>query len=143
MKSLYEQKANKCKHFNGLTNKTCDAGVPYDSVKVSRGEGQGFNFPCWKDRCEGTSCDKLQFLTDAEIKAEIEEYNRSFERIGLARKAIVEHLGGPWKKGIPSAAGLIDCPACKGVKTLHFRRSGYNGHVHAICETKDCVCWME
>lgn len=64
-------------------------------------------------------------------------------KAGKARAAIVEHLGGPWKKGTPSAVGKIDCPVCGGKETLAFRRAGYNGHIHAQCSTDGCVSWME
>jgi hypothetical protein len=59
-----------------------------------------------------------------------------------ARKAIVEHLGGPWKRGMAGAAGNIPCPVCNAGR-LHFTRAGYNGHVHAHCTTGGCVAWME
>lgn len=35
----------------------------------------------------------------------------------------------------------IECPVCKG--KLHLSQSSYNGHVHAHCETPECVSWME
>jgi hypothetical protein len=90
------------------------------------------------------------FKTHEEIEAEIAESNKRFEDTMTARKAIVEHLGGPWKKGMPSAGGTIDCPVCKlkfpqltTSARLSFSRSGYNGHIHARCSTADCVAWME
>ncbi len=36
---------------------------------------------------------------------------------------------------------VVECPQCKG--KLHLSQSSYNGHVHAVCETADCVAWME
>lgn len=65
------------------------------------------------------------------------------EKIGRARAAIVAHLREPWRKGMPGVRGFIDCPVCLGKRTLEFSRSGYNGHVHAGCETPGCVAWME
>lgn len=56
--------------------------------------------------------------------------------------AIVDHLGGPWKRGTASASGEIKCPVCED-GTLRFTRSGYNGCIHASCSTEDCVRWME
>lgn len=61
----------------------------------------------------------------------------------LAREAIVEHLGGPWKKGTPGGKGLIDCPVCEKVLCLSFIRAASNGHIHATCRTLGCVSWME
>lgn len=61
----------------------------------------------------------------------------------IARIAISEHIGVPWKRGAKSVTGEIDCPVCKAEKSLGFSRSGYNGHIHASCSTEGCVCWME
>lgn len=36
---------------------------------------------------------------------------------------------------------VIECPVCKG--KLHLSQSSYNGHVHAHCETPECVSFME
>lgn len=66
-----------------------------------------------------------------------------FEKTMRARGAIVEHLGGPWKKGVEGSVGQIDCPVCGNKDCLRFSRAGVNGHIHAACLTKDCVSWME
>ena len=40
------------------------------------------------------------------------------------------------------SSGILECPKCKG--RLHWTRAiAYNGHVHARCETEDCLAWME
>ena len=144
MKSLYEQKANKCRHFNGLMNDKCEAGVSYESVRVSGEPGKGYNLPCFKDCSVGCTCKNQSFKTHDEITAEIDAVRKHFEHTMLARSAIVEHLGGQWKHGMSGASGRIDCPACKASGlTLRFTRSGYNGHIHARCSTEGCVSWME
>ena len=133
---------------------TCKAGVKYEDVKVQheviqyRSHGIVYtaarSIPCFKnsnyrpDLCE---CEKAQYPTAEEIEAYYARLRGSIDRILAARKAIVDHLGGPWKKGIASAQGVVECPTCKG--KLHFLRSGYNGHIHAQCETSGCVSWME
>jgi len=71
-----------------------------------------------------------------------EEADRLCENIEKAREAITARLGR-WRRGDPSAAGLIDCPVCGGRETLGYRRAGSNGHVHARCLTPGCVSWME
>lgn len=76
-------------------------------------------------------------------KEELAELNEQMDRVLAARAAIVTHLGGPWKRGMKSAQGAIDCPTCGGVGTLKFSRAGHNGHVHAACTTAGCVNWME
>lgn len=77
----------------------------------------------------------------------MEEDDRLFDQMlsmtVKAREAIVEFCGGPWKRGDGGVAGVIDCPCCGAKDSLSFSRAGYNGHIHASCETEDCVSWME
>lgn len=49
----------------------------------------------------------------------------------------------PWRKANKgkSATDVRECPVCGG--RLHLRIAACNGHVHAKCETLDCVAWME
>jgi len=87
--------------------------------------------------------DIQRLRTAEELAAQQAEDKKRFADIGKARAAIVEHLGGPWKRGMPGIGGAIDCPVCGGEGTLAFSRSGYNGHIHASCKTDGCVRWME
>ncbi len=130
-----------CKHFRSVVeHKTCKAGVPYESLKgISAKE-----WPCFMRRGQVfPGCDKQDMPTPEEIEAEEREWEESSKRIAAARRAIVAHLGGPWKRGMEGSAGVIDCPACGGKQALQFRRAGYNGHIHARCSTEGCVSWME
>jgi hypothetical protein len=136
-------RANKCKHYTGTVNKACAVGVEYATVELNKGT-PGYSLPCiTKYNAGGATCSKCEMPTAEEIVAEEVEHRKRMDSMMLARKAIVAHLGGPWKKGTPGASGVIDCPACNGVKTLRFSRAGYNGHVHAACLTAGCVQWME
>jgi len=140
MKSLKEQIMGKCRHFNGLMNKACEVGVKYDDVCTPCTDGVGKNIPCLFKG--DATCEKRQVVTEDEADAEIEEHKKRFARVGIARKAIVDHLGGPWKKGTAGAGGKIPCPNCQ-TGTLAFSRAGSNGHINAACSTTDCVSWME
>lgn len=142
-RSLREQIANKCKHFNGIQNKECRAGVSYESFRDSPG-GQ-LHLPCFRDEAVviDATCLKCEWKTEEEIQARLDEIEGAKNRIGTARKAIVEHLGGPWKIGVGGSQGVIDCPCCKAAGALAFTRSGHNGHIHAKCRTDGCVSWME
>jgi hypothetical protein len=136
-----------CKHYTGTMGNThCKAGVAYDSVTVGKGTPQ-CTIPCCiqASRPERlpTHCDKLDMPTPEELEAEDREIEERMAKLGQARKAIVAHLGGPWRRGTPGASGVIDCPACGGKQTLRFSRAGYNGHIHARCSTTECVSWME
>lgn len=131
-----------CKHFRSMSeHKTCAAEVVYESLK-------GIDFdhrPCFCKPGEppNAGCSLAEFPTAEELAAEEEEFRKRFEAIGKARKAIVDSLGGPWKRGMAGSQGDIDCPVCGGQKSLRFSRAGYNGHIHAGCTTQNCVRWME
>ena len=126
-----------CIHFNGTCSKVCKAGVDYKTF------GEGKSIPCIAKyaRPDTPKCELRQEPTPEQIEQARAETAKLFERTATARKAIVDHLGGPWKKGAPAAKGSIECPHCKG--RLNFSRAGYNGHIHAACSTADCVSWME
>lgn len=80
---------------------------------------------------------------EEEIAWDEARYKVRAENIMKARATIVADCGGPWKKGMPSTRGQIDCPVCGGDMTLAYSRAGYNGHVHAHCVAGKCVSWME
>ena len=61
------------------------------------------------------------------------DFKAMIEKIGIARKAIVES-----KK----QSGEIPCPVCK-TGPLRFSVAPSNKHIHAACSTKDCVRWVE
>ena len=133
----------KCKHYRAMAeHKTCGSGVDYAGL----GPASISTLPCfWRRRDSATPptlCHLAEYPTEDEIAAEDAEHAAAFARVTKARAAIVNHLGGPWKKGVVGAGGSIDCPSCNG-GILHFMRSGYNGHIHARCNTAGCVNWME
>lgn len=129
---------SRCKHFSGISSDTCDADVR----KEREPKGTGYALPCLADEGAKT-CEKCVFPTAEEVAAARKLLDERIENVGKARAAIVAHLGGPWKRGAPGATGRIDCPACGAVDALAFTRSGYNGHIHAVCKTPECVSWME
>lgn len=131
-----------CNHYRAMSDhKTCKVGVSYDSFK-----GMSFeNHPCF---CKPGSdpnagCSLMEMPTSEQLAEEEAYFAKRFEMTGKARAAIVQHLGGPWKQGAPGASGTIDCPVCGAEKSLRFSRAGYNGHIHAACQTENCVSWME
>jgi hypothetical protein len=138
----------RCVHYNGTVNECCEAGVKYSDLTV-RGA-----LPChgadYESGLRGKPlpipetvalCSKRCEPTQEQIDADEKKSEELFERTMKARKAIVDFLGGPWKKGMRAVSGTLPCPCCqKG--TLTFSRGG-NGHIHASCFTEDCVSWME
>ena len=121
-----------CRHFTGIQNDTCGAGVEYRSVRDTSGPGMA-RWPCTGDDCP-IVCEKKSAFTAEEVDAQERRLTETLAHIGAARAAIV-------KTGQQS--GRVDCPRCGGKGALRFTVSGCNGHVHAACKTTECLAWME
>lgn len=129
-----------CVHYNGIANsETCKAGVNYESVR------KGSALPCIQElNPDGVAqCNQCRMPTKEEIEERKKLTQRRMIDLHKARLAIVADCGGPFKKGDVYRKGTIDCPVCKGVKTLTYQRSSYNGHIQAKCSTPECVRWIE
>jgi hypothetical protein len=141
--------ATRCKHFTGLQNNVCAAGVAYASVRMNGQFQYRYKYskavythracyPCLgKWNFGGETCDKREFPTREELEAEDRSFQEQFANTLKAREAIVAATNG--KRGV---SGQIDCPICNTGK-LGYSVSGYNGHIHARCSTENCVAWME
>lgn len=82
-------------------------------------------------------CPKFEKKTAEEIEEEKASLQRAMDRM---TKTI------PWasemkKKHGRGFAGEDACPICS--KRIRFTIADYNGHMHARCETADCVNFME
>ena len=121
MKTLEDRIAGKCIHFNGISNKCCDAGIRYDSVRDT--SDRPYKLPCLKNNpMGGGSCEKVQFLTPDQVKEKAEEI-LSHAAMGLVA------LDRIIKDGKQS--GSVECPSCNG--KLNYVKAG-NGHIHAGCK---------
>lgn len=131
-----------CKHYRGMHGKdACEAGVLFSTLEHHGTKQFSESCPCFGPDGTG-ACDHKVYPTAEEMAEEDARIAERVANIGKAREAIVKHCGGPWKKCDPSQVGVIDCPVCGG-KSLHFSRAGYNGHIHAKCQTDGCVGWVE
>jgi len=166
MKYSIREQHDKCRHFTGLCCRAdgsvidlldkkekaeCRAHVKYDDV---RKQGKRMvALPCFHLETDNMpadgiwpTCDKLSFKTAEELDKEEAETERivkeSIERIAIVRPMILKHAGCEKGKPKVSKVGEFSCLVCKTGK-LHYSVSSYNGHVHAACDTKDCVQWME
>jgi hypothetical protein len=110
-------------------------GIKYESVRQP--SEHGYIFPCITAGCTG--CDKKQLSTPEELDAE-EQYFKQRTKMALEAIVAIQQHAGDYKKG-EGKRGVIDCPTCKA--KLHYSRAGYNGHIHAQCETKGCVSFMQ
>lgn len=146
-----------CKFYNGSWHNThCLCGVRYADVTTGKEQepGSAYRKPCvdWSVRkgdCALTpsqqkewerrgKCDKRQEPTDEEIKAHEQAFADHMVKVDTVAKFLMpiraEHHG-------KSHSGVYECPACKG--KLHVSIAGYNGHARVMCETKECVRWIE
>jgi len=134
----------RCKHFNGVINEKCKAGIVYDKLvggclSPSRKELPCVVFPGTifpGENREMAACEFREFLTQKEQEAEERKVAEHIQKIMIARLAIKEHMQGK------SGCGNIPCPVCSTGK-LSFVVNEVNGHIHAKCTTGDCVAWME
>jgi len=139
MRSLRQQIEEKCIHFNGVQNDTCKAGIKYTELK-------GRGFPCFRGgmayKLKTTEtqigCDKLEWPSEEYIQNELKEHDDAFAKVEAGLNA-VKHIREEYKGR--HFRGVIECPVCKG--KLHVRHAACNAHVHAHCETPDCIAWME
>lgn len=96
MKSLHEQIGNKCRHFNGIQNKCCKAGVDYETV-TDRGV-KPYGFPCFKDSPRDVPCEHRQWFTDAEVNADVDRIESAIAKFSEDLEAgLCPHCGKPSK----------------------------------------------
>lgn len=148
-RSLRQQMERKCVHFNGLQNATCRVGCVYDEMDAGRKIAYRSALPCFQPDdgerqkltekgIEQATCEHRRFPTEEEIAAREKEIADHMTKMALALEIIdairKEQKGKNWR-------GVLECPNCKG--KLHVSHAACNGHVHAKCETEDCVAWME
>jgi hypothetical protein len=95
-------------------------------------------------------------VTEHEAEKREEQFIAALHRTDAAHRAIMASLSKDdlsrvcrlRRREVPRDAktvrdvrGQIPCPTC-GMR-LAFFVSGYNGHIHAACETQGCVSFME
>lgn len=130
-----------CKHFTGISDKCCAAGVSYDAVT----KDFELALPCYTPRSgrnadtrQKAVCDKYEDPTAEEIAAHEAETKAFMDRftktLPLIAKVKAEHKGQSWQ-------GVEVCPVCSG--KLHMSHAACNGHVWGRCETEGCLSWME
>ena len=130
--------AGDCKHFNGVQNDCCDAGVEYKSIAIA------FKYrPCMPTSIlstPNTTCNKFYAITKEEEAQAEADHKDAFIRVVAARLAITDIHGT--KKPLEFIKDQMPCPVCKS-GDLHYTISNYNGHIHGQCTTAKCVFWME
>ena len=92
--AVQSQWGNWCRHYNGLMNETCKAGVRYADVKLSPPVPLGY--PCFKDKGCTHLCALVSFPTLEEIEQEKQQARESLERyLGKIAENICPHCETP------------------------------------------------
>ena len=129
---------NSCKHFNGIHNKQCQAGIQYK-------EDYSMRIPCIPsktDKRQAWECSLYCVSTREEAEAEADKYERAYNTTIVARSAAKEHAKILGLKRGNGGVGQLKCPCCED-GFINYSVASFNGHMHARCSTKDCVFWME
>lgn len=136
--------AGWCIHYRGAhQHDSCEAGVPYAQFRTGDFNSTMTTQPCFLDKKgqskpDAAHCPHLRRPTPEEIAEHEKWWEKRMQMTLLAMTTIA-----PWRKkhAGKSFGETIECPVCKG--RLNLSIAACNGHVHAHCETKDCVSWME
>lgn len=127
-----------CQHYDppigGVTS--CKCGVVYDDQFPDK------PIPCWQGR--GKTDGEQRKLCHRWLRNTREQGEARADRIEIVMKRlrIVGPVVAEWRNKSPKGKQeIIECPVCKG--RLHLSQAACNGHVHAKCETDDCVSFME
>ncbi|MCP5057057.1 MAG: hypothetical protein GY937_10080 [bacterium] len=131
----------QCRHhvYGPVFCQRCEAGIAYDEVRGSNNDGNQI-FPCtlYDDEVASIPCANRDPFTRDEAEARLKQIradgDKFLAQIRVVRPLIVDHFE-------PGSEGLIDCPYYSG--RIHFTVAASNGHVHARCNSTDCVNWME
>ena len=130
---------SSCRHFNGIQNTKCEAGVEYRWAPVE------LTMPCIPKHINGRAtwpCDLFEIMSQADAEKEADERLAMMERGVKARHAAKEDAKLQGFGRGHGGYGSIPCPSCEG-GTLRYSVASYNGHMHGRCSTKGCVSWME
>ena len=133
MKRLVDQIADKCIHYTGSMNETCDKGIRYVDVTVKGPKPP--QMPCFKSGVlSGGSCQECQFPTQEEAILEAEQIGASALKTIKAFVAVKKHA-----KANNADQGKIPHEICGGEISYAIAP---NGHARFVC-TKCGLSGME
>lgn len=134
-----------CRHFNGMQHDCCLAGVNYRALAGAPMEGCMTRVPClpFNDPKGGQMavCGKHSTWTLAEAEQMVTDSEESMQRHLRVYRAAHDDAKAKGLKRWKGGQSDMVCHVCSGI--LRYSVAGYNGHMHAQCETEGCVSWME
>lgn len=123
---------SSCRHFNGIQNDCCEAGVSFNQFTGS--------LPCLKFTDKGTfTCDKRQFHTREEVEDEhaaMEAYIALLQRV----QPVVSECKAITRSGGVSSFSRV-YPVCGAALRIEVARINLHARVH--CATDGCARWIE
>lgn len=132
---------DSCRHFNGVQNKTCTAGIEYQKWD----EETNLAMPCIPRHINGRPtwpCELFEIMSQADAEKEADERIITMNRGIKARHAAKDDANGKGFAKGHGGIGAIPCPCCESGE-LRYSVASYNGHMHGRCSTAGCVSWME
>ena len=142
-------KPGDCRHFSGIQNKVCKAGVNYHGLTDRDGQ-IAFVLPCLGPnphaKVPAAECGMFEAVTQADLDARRAQSDAAMERhrkVGEALGAAISAQRKRSKSTRTAIRSVYDCPVCGHGQSLSVSTSGYNGHAHARCSTAGCVSWQE
>ena len=149
--ALLRQIEGGCQHFNGAQHDCCSAGVNYADIGGAL-DGRALRLPCLSPETfekrrkelgyQLADCPQLRRVTREEAEKEVEEIIGRGDRTMKAMTKAHEHAKQNGLRKGNGGRGEMPCPICE-TGTLRYSVAGYNGHMHAQCNTEGCVSWME
>lgn len=129
-------KNEHCKHWAGSINNICNAGVDWQEVTGGEQLGIMRRCPCINPEHK-SKCDKHEFPTEEELKAEEEWLAKTIEQFEK-ELPFWNNLKSKHKRG---TQGKCKCPRCDG--TCDWSIAATNGHLWVRCQTENCIAFME
>lgn len=135
---IIRQEMESCRHFTGVQNEKCRAGLAYPQGNMAQA------IPCLpnlaRDR-ELLQCPKFEVMNREEAEVIADAQLGAMAVTTAARKAAKADAK---EKGLgrgKGGAGSLPCPKCPG--RIRYTVASLNGHMWGCCTTKGCVSWME
>ena len=134
---------NYCTHYAPKPGRGdyCSLGCNSSAMfRKAREMGEPNMSPC----LGGHTCKNVHAVCPKWERRSLEHAEKRADSIERSMRKLT--IAGPfisqWRKKEPyGKAEVVECPVCKG--KLHLSQASYNGHVHARCETADCIAFME
>jgi hypothetical protein len=126
------QRFSRCQHYRGVFGQPiCSAGVDVVERTGPR------KVPGWLNRIP--CCTNPRSAPTWSCPSFVQEDEREWERLRKHTTALLNLFAGI--KASPGESGEVVCPACGG--RMRWAASRYNGHLHAACDTDECLSLME